>query len=422
MSSTTANPLDTGDISPADVDAWALGLDRARRRHEASLGWFVGDIETSGLYRRDGHRSITAWGRSACNWSTGEAIRFGKLGRALHRLPRFAEAALAGHIGVASMHEFAALVANPRVQHALDASEALLVQHACTLEFDDFVTAARRWESLADPDGSHRSHEDVHRRRRAHLSAVGNEFVLDATCGVAQGALMREVFERFQQAEWRAEWDRGLADHGAAMHAGLLERTSLQRNLDALVAVFRAAAGSGEAGGEIVVNVLVDQATFEHDLTKALGGTPAPLDPRTVGQRRSETSRGDLLDPADVIVAACLGHVRRVVLDSAGVIIDLGRRTRLFTGPLRDAVLLTERRCLWPGCSRPASQCEADHLLPFAHAGPTSAANGGPMCGHHNRWKNQGYRTWRDQQGRWHVYRPNGTGIGWAIEHVLAAA
>ena len=407
---------------PHDVEVVARGLDAARRRVEAELGWFAGEVEASDMFRRDGHRSITAWGRAACNWSTGEATRFGKLGRAMRRLPRFAEAAMAGHIGVAQMHDLAATVANPRVQHALDEAEELLVHLARTLHHDSFVTALRRWESLADPDGTHRSHDDVHRRRRAHLSLVGNQFVLDAACGVAQGAMFREVFEHFQQAEWRAEWDRGATAHGAAMHAGLMERTTAQRNLDALIAMCRAAAGSDSEGGEVVVNILVDQATFEHHQSKALGGNPDPLDPLTVGERRSETSRGELLDPADIIVAACIGHVRRVVLDGAGVVLDFGQRRRLFTGPLREAVLLTEARCLWPGCSRPASQCEGDHLLPFANAGPTNVANGGPTCGHHNRWKNQGYRTWRDAQGRWHIHRPNGTGIGWDIDQVSWAA
>jgi hypothetical protein len=31
------------------------------------------------------------------------------------------------------------------------------------------------------------------------------------------------------------------------------------------------------------------------------------------------------------------------------------------------------------------------------------------LCGRHNRWKNRGYRTWRDDQGRWHLIRPDGT-------------
>ncbi len=71
------------------------------------------------------------------------------------------------------------------------------------------------------------------------------------------------------------------------------------------------------------------------------------------------------------------------------------------------------RWCGWPGCPRPGNQCDADHLLPWANAGPTNTYNGGPLCGHHNRWKASGYHTWRDPQGHWHHYRPNGTEIGW---------
>ena len=29
----------------------------------------------------------------------------------------------------------------------------------------------------------------------------------------------------------------------------------------------------------------------------------------------------------------------------------------------------------------------------------------------HNRFKNHGYRTWRDPHGRWHLYRPDDTEI-----------
>jgi hypothetical protein len=30
----------------------------------------------------------------------------------------------------------------------------------------------------------------------------------------------------------------------------------------------------------------------------------------------------------------------------------------------------------------------------------------------------RGYRTWRDPDGHWHHYRPDGTEIGWRTEQV----
>jgi len=44
-------------------------------------------------------------------------------------------------------------------------------------------------------------------------------------------------------------------------------------------------------------------------------------------------------------------------------VLNMGRKQRLFKGPLRDAVLMHSRWCTWPGCNRPAEQCEADHVL-----------------------------------------------------------
>ena len=228
---------------------------------------------------------------------------------------------------------------------------------------------------------------------------------------------MKEILEAFAKSEWMADWEAGLAIHGDAMAANLMDRTDPQRRMDALLAIFlKAAGGDTEATGSgFTINLTVGLPAFEHHLAKAMGQHPAPLDPNDPNNK-CETSDGTPVDPSDMIVAATLGQVRRVVLDSAGVVVNMGRKQRLFTGPLRDAVLMHSRWCVCPGCTRPAARCEADHVLPWANAGPTNSRNGGPLCGHHNRWKATGYRTWRDQDGHWHHYRPDGTEIGWRGE------
>ena len=108
------------------------------------------------------------------------------------------------------------------------------------------------------------------------------------------------------------------------------------------------------------------------------------------------------------MIASFIGHVRRVVIDSSGRVIDLGRRRR-FTGAAREAVLLDGRRCLWPGCGRASSRNQIDHTHEHARGGLTTPDNGGPACGRHNRLKSHGYTAHRDARGTWHVYRPDGT-------------
>ena len=401
-------------MSPADLEAFARAMDRERRVIEAKIATFVQRVGESGGYREDKHRTPRAWGKAACNWSNSEATRFVEAGSMLASFDSAAAMAARGDMGVAQMHALASLVANPRVKEHLADGEELLVGQAAELDFDDYVVLLANWERVADEDGAHHDSERTHRNRKASGSIVGNQFFLDAVCGLAQGLQMKEILEAFAKSEWMADWEAGLAIHGDAMAAHLMDRTDPQRRMDALLAIFlKAASGETETTGTgFTINLNVGLPAFEHHLAQAMGAKPARLDPNDP-HNKCETNTGVPVDPFDMLVAATIGNVRRVVLDSTGVVVNMGRKQRLFTGPLRDAVLMHSRWCVCPGCHVPAAQCEADHVLPWANAGPTNTRNGGPLCGHHNRWKATGYRTWRDPDGHWHHYRPDGTEIGW---------
>jgi hypothetical protein len=128
---------------------------------------------------------------------------------------------------------------------------------------------------------------------------------------------------------------------------------------------------------------------------------------------RCSTLDGTPVDPTEATASALLGHVRRVVVGSDGVVLDMGRRTRLFTGPRHLAVMIPETTCYWPGCNVPVTDCQADHLDGFNGRirGPTNPRNGGPACGRHNRLKEHGFTVHRDEHGHWHIFRPDGTEI-----------
>ena len=404
-------------MSPGELEAVARLLDGVRREAETALAVLVQRVDEACAFVADGHRTVKAWGRAACNWSGGEAAGFARVGRMFAKLPAAAGAAGRGELGVAQLHVLARVVANPRVGEHLAAGEAELVGQASLLDFDDYVLFLQRWAAAADADGAHRDHDRAHRERRAHLNIAGERMYLDAMGGTAVGVELKEILDAFAHSEFLADWDQGVAAHGEAMATHLMERTDPQRRFDALQAIFIAAAGargseSGDPGPAPTVNLVVGFDLFNHHLQRLLGSDPAPLDPNDP-LHRCQTADGVVVDPYDAIVAAAMGHVRRVVLDSAGVAVDVGRKQRLFTGALREAVMLASHRCVWPGCYQPASKCEADHVLPWGTAGPTATHNGAPTCGHHNRWRTRGYRTWRDPTGQWHHYRPDNTEIGW---------
>ena len=404
---------DLEGLGPRDLARTLAELDRVRRRVDALIAEAVSVAERSVAYAEDGHASVSGWVKATCNLSSADIKGVVQCGRLLHAVPEVRRVAHAGQLGVSQTRLLARLHSNPRCAEQLPGSAELLVGHAQALSFDEFAVVVRRWEALADADGAHAAHERAHSGRDAHVSIVEERVYFDAHGGVVAGSMIEEIFTRFCDVEFRADWDAGVARWGDRMNPQLLERTPGQRRFDALLAVFTAAVASGVAGAfDPLVNVHVDQTTYEYHLATLLGGDPEPLDPAAVDQRRFETSNGHQIDPADMLAATFIGHVRRVVLDTAGVVIDLGRRSRLFTGGARDAVLLGDRWCMWPGCDLRSGRCQADHSTAWAADGPTRPDNGGPACARHNRWKQRGYRTWRDPDGHWHTYRPDGTEIG----------
>ena len=85
----------------------------------------------------------------------------------------------------------------------------------------------------------------------------------------------------------------------------------------------------------------------------------------------------------------------RLLTDDAGKLLDVTELGRFPTRKLGLAVAFRDGTCGHPGCHRPATGCDLDHLTP-APLGPTSAANIGPKCRNDHRCKTHaGHRTTR---------------------------
>ncbi|HZC92163.1 MAG TPA: HNH endonuclease signature motif containing protein [Mycobacterium sp.] len=63
---------------------------------------------------------------------------------------------------------------------------------------------------------------------------------------------------------------------------------------------------------------------------------------------------------------------------------------------LADFVRCRDLTCRWPGCDRPAFDCDLDHTIPYADGGPTHASNLKCYCRTHHLVKT--FWGWRDQQ------------------------
>jgi hypothetical protein len=417
---------DVMELTNSELDERIRANEMERRRLDAEQAALIAVADHRTLYADDEHRSINAYLRATLNCSWGEASRLRTVARAVDGIDGLGDALLSGRFGVSQVAQFTKLHGNRRVRDKLPAAVPLLLEHAEVLPFRDFVACVDRFAQLADADGAHDGRDDAVENRIASVVDVGG--TVDITARGGDGVISAEliaIFDQFCEAEYRNDLEarRGLHGPGADEHP--LPRTARQWRFDAMVSIFRTAAAAGKVGSaaQPLVNIVIDAASWAR-LMVAAGLAPhaesGVVDPAVIADlvhgdvplqdRRCETSTGIQLHPHDVLRAALSGHVRRVVVDSAGVVIDLGRRQRLFTGAARDAAKLMVMHCEHPGCDLPAEWCDVDHQVEWAAGGATDQSNAGIQCGRHNVAKTRRrWRTRRSITGRNYTIRPDGT-------------
>ena len=390
-------------------------LELNRRRDAAEMAAITREGERRQIQAVDGHRSIKQWVRAQTNCPAGEAAGLKRLAAALDDLPGVGDALLAGHIGIAHAQELARVRSNPRCGDQLESVVSILLEHAEHLSYEDFRIVTRQWETLADLDGAQDDHDASHERRTASVIELNGSLDIRASGGSGMAtAEVITIFQRFVQAEFDKDVAARTRLFGPDAPASALPRTDAQRRFDAMTEIFRAAVVAPADGlrPEPVVNLVVGVATLERLLARrGMGLESDGLDASHLQVERMETSTGIPVSPDDVIAATLSGVVRRVVIDSADVVVNAGRKRRLFTGVAREMALLLWPHCGHLACTVPSGQCDIDHLDEWeADGGATDQANGLPRCSTHNPWKSKHrLRTRRDQGGRLVDIRADGT-------------
>ncbi|MEM9035762.1 MAG: DUF222 domain-containing protein [Actinomycetota bacterium] len=348
-------------------------------------------VDISGVFAEEGHRSAQTFCAHVARSSPTTARRTGRLAGALRRLPVVREQLAAGELGVDHAHRIASAMANPRARDGLAACDELIAGQATTSHFDDFSAWLADLVRAADPDGTRDANQRAHERRDARLvQDYDGTWTLTGGWAALDGAELHTILEHFIDTEFQHDLAAARQELGDDATLDDLPRTHGQRRADGLLAMARAAAArSGANGSKLVTTIVIDQATFERELTRLADTQPTERTPGTDDRYRCETLDGHHLDPTETTATALVGHVRRAVLTADSVTIDLGRTQRLFTGPARLAALLGHRRCHWPGCTRPVTRCDIDHHTEWHQGGRTDQANALPLCPTHNRHKHR---------------------------------
>ncbi|MFD3444218.1 DUF222 domain-containing protein [Microbacteriaceae bacterium 4G12] len=94
---------------------------------------------------------------------------------------------------------------------------------------------------------------------------------------------------------------------------------------------------------------------------------------------------GEAVSIATIRREVCSTGTVAVVLDDDGQCVNVGREQRLFTARQRIGLAVRDGGCMWPGCDRPPSWCEAHHINQWKRDhGKTDIADGVLLCKHHH--------------------------------------
>lgn len=93
-----------------------------------------------------------------------------------------------------------------------------------------------------------------------------------------------------------------------------------------------------------------------------------------------ETEMGDIIDVGALRMIACDCSITRVVLGPDSQVLDVGRKTRVWSSAQRRAIVARDRHCQGPGCRARPQHCDIHHTTPWVDGGETTVDSGVLVC------------------------------------------
>ena len=355
---------------------------RAENRAAAAQLGAIGDLFRYRLSRCseneewaiDTMEAVAAEVAAALRISQGLAASRLRYARALHeRLPQVAQLFRAGEIDFRAFQTMVYrtdLITDDDVLAAVDA---------------ELAVKAPRWPSMS----------------RGRLSAQVDKIVARADAD----AVRRRTERQIDREVWIGVADDGVAEiHGSllapdahavdkrldALAATVCEhdpRTRDQRRADAMGAMAATAdrlgcrcgrpdcaAGKRPAASPVTIHVIAEDAALTGTGVASGVGADALITPELVAELAKSAKLVPLIHPGDAPPEP--GYVP--------------------SKALADFVRCRDLTCRWPGCDRPARDCDLDHTIPYADGGPTHAGNLKCYCRAHHLLKT--FYGWREKQ------------------------
>lgn len=312
--------------------------------------------------------------------SGGTARRESARARVATSMPQLGDALVAGTIGGEHLDALARASAglDENEQAALRARQPELASAAERLPVDAFGRLVRgEIDRIRRDHGLRRALDQ--QARSEFRSWVGNDGL-----GHFRGSLDPERFAVL----------RGAVDREVSALANASDGTVAKDANTAAAALVELVSHGNGRRGRTHLTIVVDADTVlsgPHDTTVCELGDGAAVPPEIM-QRLT-----------------CDALIRRVIVDTNGVPLEVGRAARTATNVQWAAMAAEHATCRWPGCCQPISRCQAHHIQVWEKGGGTDLANLVPLCSRHHHAVHEGRWTVRLLPDRTlRVWRPDG--------------
>jgi hypothetical protein len=346
------------EVDPREDDLQSLraGMDGL----ESEFSAMAERAHRRGDHLVSGAVSAATWISRMCNLSVTAAADRLRVGKQMEELPKVAAALSTGEIG----YQSASLLCHLRdwlgdKRELFDEDEML----GCARDYSvfDLRKLCNSAKHAADPDRFFEEAEADYTRRRLHISVMPDgmyavDGILDPECGAAWKTALEPLARRRGQEDDRSGGQRTHDAHAELIHHAMDQGTLPRRN--------------GVRPHVTVTTTL-----------EALKGE--------VGVPPSDLEFGPPISSKTMERLACDCTISRVLLADS-MVIDVGRATRVTSGPMRRALRVRDKGCRFPGCDRPVTWTNAHHIVFWGRGGPNNLPNQVLLCHFHHRLVHEG--------------------------------
>ncbi len=304
-------------------------------------------------------QSCAHWLNWKCGIDLGAARERVRVAHALENLPRISAAMARGEVSYSKVRALTRIACEETEEYLLSIALHGTAQHVETL--------VRHYRRAQEAEELSREARQQANRGLSYFYDDDGSLVLKGRLPAEVGVLLLKALDAVVQSSPRADVSAETSDSPPSLAA---------RRADALAVIAESFLAHGEealSGGDrhqIVVHV--EAQALQED-----------------GAGSCELEEGPAIPAEAARRLACDASVIRILEDSHGEPLDVGRKTRTIPPAIRRALKVRDRGCRFPGCSN-ARYVDGHHIHHWARGGETKLSNLVSLCRFHHRSVHEG--------------------------------